>query len=126
MANEITVSMSLAFTKGDKNEKFKVSAATFDMAGTDYVKGTMITAAAPGTVIPLGGVTLAGWYLFKNNSTVAAEIISIKDLTGGARTINLHAGESSVGRFSTDTITVVPWAVAASGTPELEYMIIED
>jgi hypothetical protein len=122
MANEITVSMSLKFTKGVKTESFSSSAQTFDMAGTDYVKGTQILTTTPGAAIDKGNIGTPGWFFAKNNSTTTAEIITITRVTGEGAVVKLENGEACCLRLG----ATAPFAFSATGAPELEYLIIED
>jgi len=123
MASEITVSLTLSFTKGAKSETLQDLAAKFDMAGTDFVKATMVTATTPGAAIPQAGVGTPGWFFATNNSTTAGENIKITpEADGSSPCILLEPGESCCCRLA----ATAPYAFSATGTPELEYMIIED
>jgi len=123
MANEITVSMSLAVVKGATSEKKKVSAATFDMTGTDYVHGTMQVLTSGDALIPLHAVGTAGWAMFTNNATDPTFYIEIWDaVVSGAPLVKMWAGESACFRIG----VVGPVAKAFVGNCEMDYFIIED
>jgi len=123
MANEITVSMSLSVVKGSTSEKKKISAVTMDLAGTDYIHGTMqVPTTAGGTAIPLGAVTGPNWAMFTNND--ATNFIELLDVAStGAKMVQLLAGESACFRLGTGA--QVPAAFADTAICEMDYLIIE-
>ena len=119
MSNEITVSMSVKFTKGSVSESMNVSAKTFNMAGTDYIKGTQAVGTSE-EALGKGNITDPGWCLITN--TDSTNVVHVRAASGAANTIELKALESALFRHSGSA----PYVIAITAECAIEYLIIED
>lgn len=122
MANELTVSLTLQFAKGNvASVGFVKSNLQFTVAGQKYVRtvqniGTSIEALA------MGEVATPGWYFFFNLD--ATNYVEILTAIAGVAFLKLKPGEAAVGRLP--TAITAPAAQANTGAVNLEYQIVED
>ncbi len=89
MADEITVTVSLSFTKGGKTSSMSSTAQTYDMAGVDYAQGTQSIATAETQITLPADIGTAGWCFFKNTDTT--DFVEIRPGTGTANCVKLKA-----------------------------------
>lgn len=122
MANEGTKTGTLNWKKGDRKISFGSQGEKFDVTGNDYIARTQVLSTSE-EALDLGEITTPGMCMFRNNSTTTGENISIRPATGAANMIKLLPGEEA-GPFRLEA--TAPFAIAAAGTPELEYVIIEE
>ena len=122
MANELTLSLSLAFDKTVK-DSFTFAAAKFNVSGSDYIKSSKsVPTTAGGVVIPLGSLSgTLGFFAFVNRG---ANLITILDAVSGNALLDLKPGEATVGRFAS-SITAPAW-IATGSASRVEYMILPD
>ncbi len=122
MANELTVTGSLAYSKspvspitvGDNGKNFTVT-------GLKYVRGVQsIPTLAGGTAIQLGGIGTPGWFYLKN--TDPTNYVDILSGVAGTALLRLRAGEFAMGRFA----VAAPAALANTAAVNLEVLIVED
>jgi hypothetical protein len=119
MANEITVSMSIKFAKGSVSESMSVSAATFDMTGTNYVKGTQSVGTSE-EALEKHGMSTPGWCMITN--TDSTNVVHVRADTGLSNTIELKALESAAFRNSGSA----PHVIAITAPCVIEYLLIEE
>jgi len=125
MADEISVSAALKFVLGAKSEDWSLGILTDDITGTNFAKLTQtINTAATEEALDKGDVGTPGWILARNNSTASAEIVYIKTATGGTNLVELVPGGYPV-LFKFPAALTAPFIISASGTPEIEYLLIE-
>jgi len=124
MAEEITASASLSVDNGIVSSKLAKVGLSVDLAGSDFTHQSQ-NAATGEAALDLGKITTPGWFLGINRSTTAAEIIEIRTQTGAAYdTIKIEPGEFACFRFGSNA--TAPYIISASGTPTLEYLLVED
>ncbi len=122
MADEITLAMSLSFSKSGVTAAENNGSFTDDVAGTDVVQGTQIVTTSE-AALNLGAVTAPGWFCGRNTSATAVEIISIRQATGAANLVAIPAGGEVLFKF--DAACTAPFVISASGSPVLEYSLVE-
>jgi hypothetical protein len=123
MANELTCSGSLQFSKGAVNPvSMTKSGVQFNVAGTRYVRGVFsVPTTANGTAIPLGNNGSVGWFYIENNDST--NYVQILNAVSGEALIRLYPGEFTCGRF--DTTVTAPAAQANTAVVQIEYMFVE-
>ena len=90
MANEITLSASLAFSKGGIGSTLSDTALEFDVSGTDYVQGTQGVGTTD-EALDLGHITTPGYCYMKN--TDSTNFITVRDADDQGDCIKIKAGE---------------------------------
>lgn len=120
MANEVTVTTSLQFAKGNVDLTLSDAAKTFDVTGTRYVRGVQSVGFASEEALDMGDITDPGWAYFRNLD--ASNFVEIARATGESALIRLKAGESCCFRM----IATAPFVQADTGAVDLEYMIVQD
>ena len=119
MAEEITLSASLAFSKGGVGSSLADTNLTFDVSGTDYIQGTQGVGIAA-EVLDKGHITAPGYCYMKNtDSTNFVEVIGVNTETA---TIKIKAGEVAMFRFASAS----PEVQADTAPVQINYLIIED
>jgi len=119
MANELTINLSLSFSKGGLKTSMQSGTRQYGVTGTDYAHETM-TAPTSITVLPLGAITTPGYCQMQNLDTV--NYVDVYNASGGAACVRLKAGEVAVFRFA----GTAP-AVKANVAPvKIEYLLISD
>ncbi len=122
MANELTISAALSFTKGSvSGAGLSAGDTTFDVTGVDYVEGTMATATTPGGAIPIGDIASPG-YMWAKNTDSTNSIYLIDSGGHGSPAVKLLPGEFVLFRWDS---AAVPYAMASASTPILHYIIVE-
>jgi hypothetical protein len=121
MANEITVSVSLGLANPASITLSKsVSGQQFTQAGKAVSYGVLVPATTPGTAIPKAGIGTIGFFYAKNLD--AAINITLTLGSGGSAMPVLLPGVPCLFYING---TGVPWAFAASGSPLLEFFMLE-
>lgn len=126
MSNEITVSASLTFTKAgiDPINRVNITAGgdvlSQKSSGIIYVNRVQ-NIGTSAEVIGIGDITEIGWCWMKNIGSTGS--ISIRNGSGGANVIEMEAGEMALFRAAGGASL---FAIASSGTIDLEYFFIDD
>lgn len=125
MANEITLSSSLQFAKGNiAAQSLQVQTVRADVAGKDFARESQtITTAAGGTAISLGAVAAPGVFSIKNNDTLGGNYVEILPAVSGTPLLRILPGETAQGRFSA-TVTA-PAAIAHTASVDIEFLIVQ-
>jgi hypothetical protein len=123
MANEITISASLAVAKGNVgSEALAVSALKANLAGVNFIKETQtIPTTAGGTAIALGGLGSVGWFMVKNLDVT--NYVDIMTAVSGVAFARLLPGEICLLRL-TPALTA-PAALAHTASVAIEYHMAE-
>jgi len=122
MSGEAKFSYTLAIDKGNISINEGVSSKSIDVAGSILVHKTQGLSTSEEALV-MGDLTAPGLGIFRNNSTTAGEIIYLRQATGAGNFIAILPGEEWPMRFS--QATTAPFAIAAAGTPQLEYWLLE-
>lgn len=131
MASEITITTKLSFSKavnaGTISGSAAKTAATFTMTGACYA-GTVQTLSTSEEAIQIGEVGAStadlGWIYAENLSSTAAEIIYIRPATSGTNSVAIPAGGAVLFKFP--AAVTAPYFIAASGTPKVKFLLLED
>ena len=119
MAEEITISASLAFSKGGIGSTLSDSDLKFDVTGTDYFQGTQGVGTSE-EALDLGHITTPGYCYMKNTDTT--NFVSIIRATSEGNCIKLKAGEVALFRFE----ATAPFVKADTSAVQINYLLIED
>lgn len=124
MADEITITTSLSFVKGNVSESLSDTSLTRDVSGTKYVKGVQNVGFASEEALDMGdiltGATTSPGYAFFRNLD-ATNFVTIRGATGIADTVKLLPGDVALFRLAADA----PFVQADAAAVNLEYLIIE-
>lgn len=118
MANEITVSVSLSFSKGGKSASFKKGGVQLDMTGTDYYHGTQ-RVGTTAEALNLGEVATPGMIAIINHDTT--NFVEVRHGAVGDDVVKLRPGVPEVFDLASST----PYAIADTAECEVEYLLIE-
>lgn len=120
MADEITVSVSLAYEDSEfADEILAVSEKLATVASKKYIKAKQNIGTSE-EAIALGEVTSPGWGVFINRDLT--NFINLKVATGGAIFAKLLPGEVACLRLGSGA--QVPYAIADTAACQMEYMLI--
>src|SRR4051812_16304682 len=119
MANELTLNLTVSFARLSILASMISGAKQFDVAGSDYVRSTMLVPTSV-TALPLGSIGTAGYCMMVNRD--ATNYVEVYTAVAGAAAIKLKPGEWAVFRFA----TAAPAAKANTAAATVEYLIIED
>ena len=120
MANELTLSASLAFAKGNANTGLSKGGLQVTVTGTQYLSNIQSVGFAAEEALVVSEGTL-GYCFMRNND--ATNYVEVRPGTGVADLIRLNAGEIALFRFAADV--TAPFVQANTAAVELEYIIIE-
>jgi len=122
MANEITVSATLLFAKGEvASQGFQRTNKQFDVTGTKYVRAVQNIGTSP-EALAMGEVAVPGWFFFLNLD--ATNFVEILTGVGGDAFLKLKPREFAMGRLPSGV--TAPAGKANTAALNLEFMIIED
>lgn len=122
MANEITVSVSLAFAKSGKSIELSRKGKQLDVSGTDYIRRTQVIGTSE-EALDVGDIATPGYFIGWNNDTT--NYVSIRPSTGGDNCVELKPGGEPV-CFRFARAATAPYAIAATASCEIEFLFIED
>ena len=126
MANEITATAALAFSKNGMSDSFAQVLKTFTLTGAKCVHNVQSIGSSE-EALAVGEIASAGWAIFyntgkKSDGTTVTDTISLRPSSGAAAFHTLPAGGFAMGPLAAAT----PYAIASStNAPMLEYMILE-
>lgn len=120
MANEITLSLSIAYSKGNVEEISRALAALgITVSGSGFVHNVQAIGTSE-EAINLAGLTIAGGMAFVKNLD-DTNFIELRSATGAGNDIlKLKAGEASIFRWGSDISA--PYAIADTAEASLEYI----
>ena len=126
MANELTVSASLSYTKNNHQLTFSPTAQQITVSGEEHSAGVLECGSGSHTAIPLVGMSASeqGYAAFRNVGTSTASHIAIGIEVSSTfhEVINLKGGEFAVLRLGGTALH----AKASAGTLHLQYSILEE
>ncbi len=106
--------------KGGRTPSLAFIAETFDMSGTDYIRGTQ-TATTTTAALDIGRITQPGLMLLKNLDATNYVEIGGATFTIGAGVIRVNAGECCLFRWRGTT----PFILANTSSVEVEFLLCE-
>lgn len=119
MANEITVTASLQFAKGNITALTRsYNGVSVTVTGTAYVQNVQTVGTSEEALL-IGDVT-PGYVLMKNLDST--NFVSVRHATGGSNCVKLKPGEVSLFRFA----SAAPFVIADTAPVQLEYYLIAD
>jgi hypothetical protein len=120
-ANEITVTLSLAYLKSNVSTSKTLTAGVFSQNGSPvkYVQNVQNVGTSEEALV-IGDITTLGWVWFKNLD--ATNPVSIRQGTGGTNMVKLMPGECACFRFGVNA----PYVIATGSAVELEYLLLAD
>ncbi len=119
MANEITISASLSFSKGGKTASAGRSGLQDDMTGSNYFQGTQ-TIGTSEEALNKGDIGTPGYIWVRNLD--ATNFVEIRAGSSAADVVKLMPGKMALFYLASST----PYAIADSGACEIEYLILEE
>ena len=120
MADEITITASLAFTKGGVGSTLADAGLTFDVSGTDYMQGSQQVPITTAVALNIGGLTALGYLYIKN--TDSTNFMTIEGVQNDTPTVKLKAGEVAMFRLNGNA----PFVVSDTAIVQADYLLIED
>ena len=120
MADEITITASMAFSKGGIGSTLEDAGLTFDVSGTDYKQGTQACTTSE-VALDLGAVSTNTGYIYMKNMD-DTNYIEVFGAVGETATIKLKAGEVALFRLS----ATAPTVKADTANCQLDYLLIDD
>lgn len=121
MANELTITASMSFTKGNVAATARsVSALGVTVSGSRLMHHVQAVGTSEEAMV-LGEVTSLGYCWMKNLDDT--NFVTLKTGTGGTVVIKLKAGEVALFRFGSGI--TAPYLIADTASCNLEYLLIE-
>ncbi len=120
MANELTVSASLAFSKGGITAGLSKNGLQITITGTKKLENVQNIGTSE-EALQLGdlGSSADCWLLIINRD--ATNYVSLRRATGEGNMTKLKAGEMALMRLE----AAAPFAIANTGACNVEYVLIE-
>lgn len=119
MANELTITASLAFAKNSVSSQLAKTGAQYNVSGTKYYTG-MQTVGTSEEALELGDIATGGMCLIINRDST--NYVSVRSGTGAANLIKIKAGEPALFRVE----AAAPYVIANTASCVIEVMLIED
>jgi hypothetical protein len=119
MANELTLSGSLAFAKGSVSAALSYGPLTLTVTGTRY-KESLQEIGTSAEAIEVGDLATTGYCILVNRDPT--NYVTIRNGVAGADLVKLKAGEFAIFRLATTT----PYALANTDAVELQVLILSD
>lgn len=122
MANEISVSLGLYVSKGGMQSQ-RSESKSITMTGNAITHEIQALTTTEAVLVEGADLGTPGWVFVKNLDTAIDVYIGKVKISsnGDAMCITLSPGESCLFRAKTAI-----YAMSASGTPSVEYIIVED
>lgn len=118
MANELTLSASIKFVKGNVSVSTAKSGVQLDVAGNDFVTKTQNVGTSE-EALDLGDITTPGYVMIRNLDST--NFVSIRPATGAANLIKVPAG--GIALFMCEASA--PFVIANTAAVQIEYTMIE-
>ena len=124
MANELTVSASLSFVKGNTNVSMSKNGLQVTVSGSQYIRNVQSINHAAEEAIQMGELAslTPGYSFWRNNDST--NFVELRPATSVADFAKMKAGEIALFRFA-DGMTA-PYGQADTAAVEVEYIIVED
>ena len=121
MANELSASVALRFTKGNVDVEFHWLNKLFTVAGTDYTAKTQ-TIGTSEEALDIGDCAAGGMICVVNLDPT--NYVSIRAATGGTNCVRVNALEGALFRFDAAG-AAAPFAIANTGACQVAYLLVE-
>ena len=121
MSNEITVSFSLAVSKGGTSDSLALAETLFSMTGTSLAHFRQEIGTSEEAIDMGVDIGTPGWFVAINRD--ATNFIEIRAGTGAADLVRMNPGEGCLFRLAADA--TAPFAIADTAACELEVLLIE-
>lgn len=118
MSNELILSASLKFAKGERRVNVAKAGVQLDVAGTDFIQKTQ-TIGTSVEDMDLGDIGTPG-YMFVRNLD-ATNFVSIRHGASGDNVVKIRAGGIALFELASSD----PQAIADAASVEIEYTVIE-
>ena len=120
MANELTLTGSITFAKGNVGSiSMLKSGVQFTVSGTNYSRQTTSVGTSAFTALDIGSITTPGFIFIQNNDTTNYVEVSASTSANGC--VKLLPGEFAIFRCATTT----PAVKAHTAACVVEYLLIE-
>lgn len=119
MADELTISLSMDFTKSGVNVSISKAGLTIDVSGSKYTRLVQNVGTSE-EALDIGDIGTAGYCFIRNLDPT--NYVSLRPGSGTANFIKLKAGEAALFRLALNG----PYAIANSSACNVEIVIIED
>lgn len=135
MADELTLSAALSFTKGSTTVGLSIGSTTFDVTGSLALHARQ-TIGGAAEALALGEVAPVGYFIGINRD--ATSYVAIRPAAGASDMVRLGPGEMALFRVDQNTyattsaapIAAIAYNSASGQTTtsgvDLEYVVIED
>ena len=118
MANELTVTVGMAYNNGGTALNFTTTADQVTVSA-NFALRSVYTVPLAGASLPLGGITTPGYILIQNKD--ATNFILVGN-SGDTLPVRVNAGELVLFRFANG---IVPYVIADTAAVVIDYMLIE-
>jgi len=118
LANELTLTASLAFSKGEFSALMNKTGIQLDVAGEDYIEMSQLVTTSE-AALDLGGVTTGGYLLMFNPDTT--NFVEIRSGTGIADCVKIPAGGVALFMLA----SAAPFIISDTGSVRVSYLLIE-
>lgn len=122
MADEITVSVTLACTNGDFSFSRRINSVSVDQTAVGSNGGVQSIGFAAHEAVAIGDLGTEGYGIFRNLDNTNFVDLGIDVAAAWKPIMRLKAGEACLFRLSTDVL----YAKADTAAVNLEYTILED
>lgn len=119
MANELTVSCSLTFTKSGNGDSKAYSGISIDVSGSKTTKIRQ-TIGTSEEALDIGDIGTCGFIIGKNLD--ATNYIEIRPGSGETDLVKVGPGEPFMFRLAMSG----PYAIADTASCDIEFLIVED
>ena len=119
MANEITLTINLAYAKSGTSTSMSVADLKIDVTGQRFVHNRQ-SIGTTATALDLGDIATGGWFIGINRD--ATNFMEIRSGATATDIIRLNAGEPCCFRISADA--TAPSAIASTSAVDFEYILI--
>lgn len=120
MANEITLTAKLKFSKNSTTERLEAEGVSVDVTGTVVLHHRQKIGTVEETLY-LGDAGVGGYFMGINRHATA--IIELRSGTGATDLVRFSPGKPNLFRISPDA--TAPYVISDVNNAELEYMLVE-
>lgn len=119
MANEITLTCNLSYSKGGTTVSMGVTDLKIDVSGQRFthIRQNITTTEV---VLDLGDIVTGGYCIMINRDAI--NFVSLRAASGAGNAIRINAGEAACFRFGGGA--PAPTAIANTAAVEVEYIMV--